>query len=357
MLLLHFVLCSSKVYKYKSFEKRSLIGMCSKYSELFVNRRTKNVFANCFTKGENECDIGVHSEDDILDTVDAMNFYRYLTGIDPVVRSKETKVIEEQMKGAKMMSANNILNHVGWTTDHKCYSDDAARATRSSNIAMGYGCTANTIKGYIDDTGTSSLGHRLWLLFPPINTLAIGIDGSYSAIRVFDFEQNGKTTADFIAFPPPGPIPYNLIPRDWSFTRKFNRSAKNSDNCMPSDSVASITCNGEAVSFTQTIMNSIYPNYPGIIKMTLNNVPKLGEECKVVIKSESENSEWRYKVTPINCTQIDEYVYGTGLKSNTAVVAGTTVGCVLIFVMFTIGLIVLPAIKKGGKQEKKDDEA
>lgn len=307
MLLNLIILCgSTKVYSYKNLERRSYDEVCRKYNELYLKRRTKSIASNCFTKGENNCDVGIHSNDDIEDTVDVLNFYRYLTDTGSVRASTEKDVISQQMQASTMMRANNNLEHNGWNTSYACYTTDAFKGTSSSNIAWGPSCTANTIKLYIDDNGVDSLGHRRWCLYPPIDQVALGIDGPFSAFRTFDFNCTGTKEPDHIAFPPPGPIPIELLPMYWSFSREFKKNYHDKFN-MPSDSQVSVKCNGKKVNIRQQILNSLPSNYPGIVKMIFpskDSLPKPWQICEVVIKSEKENSEWRYVVKPINCSEV-----------------------------------------------------
>jgi len=110
----------------------------------------------------------------------------------------------------------------GW----QCYSLDGAKAARSANLFLGvYSCQA--IDGYIQDPGSTNyfVPHRRWLLCPRTNSMGTGdippVSG-YSAANALWVvgsmsEERPKTRDDFVAWPPPGYVPYPVVFPRWSF--------------------------------------------------------------------------------------------------------------------------------------------
>lgn len=123
------------------------------------------------------------------------------------------------MQSALMMAANGQLSHTP-PTDWKCYTGAGATAAGQSNIYLGFGSglrysqDADIMVGYlteIDNLVANNIGHRRWLLYPFLSSIAYGrvagteatrgrADGS--SIKVINTTQN--TTGplpDFVAYP------------------------------------------------------------------------------------------------------------------------------------------------------------
>ncbi len=127
---------------------------------------------------------------------------------------------------ALMMSVNNTLNHdppVSWL----CYSSDGHSGAGSSNLSLGVdGWDAITL--YMKDPGTTNYfaGHRRWILYPQTQVMGTGdipaIAGypASNSLVVFDVahvEQRPATRETFVAWPPPGYVPYQVVYPRWSF--------------------------------------------------------------------------------------------------------------------------------------------
>jgi hypothetical protein len=132
-----------------------------------------------------------------------------------------------------MFSANRNISHSP-PTNWVDYSADGAEAAANSNICYGSpaidpGC----MNLYLWDTGSgnTAVGHRRWLLYPQTQTFGTG-DVPQSgpqanpypaanALWVFDgnFGATRPATRDFyVAWPPPGYVPYQLVSPRWSFS-------------------------------------------------------------------------------------------------------------------------------------------
>lgn len=126
-----------------------------------------------------------------------------------------------------MMSRNNNLSHDPPAT-WSCYTADGAEAAGSSNLSLGnYGW--NAVSGQVRDNGAnnSAVGHRRWILYPQTQTMGTGDippTASYSAANalwVFDDHYGTARPATreaYVAWPPPGHVPYQVVPARWSFS-------------------------------------------------------------------------------------------------------------------------------------------
>ena len=126
------------------------------------------------------------------------------------------------------MSATGKLSH---TPDESftCLTETAKQAAANSNLYLGR-TGPLAIDGYIEDPGERNrdVGHRNTILHPPTTEIGVGHvagnDDSYpaNALWVFDdhvFDENPPLREDegFVAWPPRGYIPPELVHPRWSF--------------------------------------------------------------------------------------------------------------------------------------------
>ncbi len=166
--------------------------------------------------GEGACGPGAMPPEAIDDTLRRINLFRWLAGLPPVTDRPEEHLA--QMECAVMMSANGSLSHsppMRWN----CYTAAGAGAAGRSNIALGYGTPGAAIDGYMLDRSTPSLGHRRWILNPPLGRVGIGFASPSrpgQCLSVFDRSGPGSDRS-WTAYPNPGPAPIFLAEGEWSF--------------------------------------------------------------------------------------------------------------------------------------------
>ena len=155
-----------------------------------------------------------------------INYFRSMAGI-PLVNAFKIDYTTKAQAAALMMSVNRKLSH---TPDSSwlCYSEAGREGAGSSNLYLGvYGPQA--ISGYVNDPGTGNyfVGHRRWILYPQTQYMGTGdippTDGypAANALWVFDLENmwgpRPATRESYIAWPPPGYVPYQVVYPRWSF--------------------------------------------------------------------------------------------------------------------------------------------
>lgn len=155
-----------------------------------------------------------------------INYFRAMAGV-PALEGLSAEYNSKAQAAALMMSAQNALSHSPGT-NWACYTDAGAEGAGSSNLYLGvYGPSA--ISGYIQDPGSGNyfLGHRRWILYPQSRNLGTGdIPPSAgrspaNALWVFDranmWGPRPDTREAYVAWPPPGFVPYQVIYARWSF--------------------------------------------------------------------------------------------------------------------------------------------
>lgn len=151
-------------------------------------------------------------------TIDQINYYRNMAGLSSVEVFADNARF---MEAALVMSANDSLTHYP-PADWRCYSSLAASGAASANLALLInGPTA--IAAYIDDWGPANfpVGHRRWLFHPPTSAFATGDTSRSNALGVFVANRGGVATREFVAWPPAGFVPYDVLPfqsNRWSFS-------------------------------------------------------------------------------------------------------------------------------------------
>lgn len=177
-----------------------------------------------------------------------VNYYRVMTGL-PGDITLDSSWNGDCQDAALMMIAQGALNHfpdASWA----CYTAEGAAAAGKSNLALGaHGPGA--IDGYIQDPppGNEALGHRRWVFYPPQQTMGTGSttgqNGFYfgsNALWVLGPFGSRPATPEWVAWPPPGFVPYQVVYPRWSFSLQ----GAGFDNAM-----IAMTHKGNPVSLTK----------------------------------------------------------------------------------------------------------
>lgn len=155
-----------------------------------------------------------------------INWFRAMAGVPANITLNPT-YSQKAQQAALMMSANNALSHTPPNT-WLFYTAAGAEAAGSSNLYLGRN-GPSAITGYIDDPGANNgpVGHRRWILYPQTQLMGTGdVDGDSkyrrsNALWVFDSNIWGSrpsTRDQFVAWPPPGFVPYTTVFPRWSLS-------------------------------------------------------------------------------------------------------------------------------------------
>jgi hypothetical protein len=179
-----------------------------------------------WTGSQSVCDPGATSTAYRQAIARRINYFRAMAGVpgDVVLSSPANELAQA---AALMMSANRALSH-NPPPDWHCYSPAGAEGAGSANLHLS-GAPADPITSYIRDAGAANaaLGHRRWLLYPQTQTMGTGDvppAGGYpgaNALVVFDgfmWQARPVVRDGFVAWPPPGYVPYPVVFARWSFS-------------------------------------------------------------------------------------------------------------------------------------------
>ena len=142
-----------------------------------------------------------------------VNYFRSLCGLPVTTLNNEYSFKAQQ--AALMMTANDALNHNHPST-WKCFTTGGQLAAANSNLSLGVS-GPDAIDAYIQDEAVSALGHRRWVLFPPLNQVGTGDTDNANALYVIG-AFGTRPSVDFTAYPGNGYIPAPLVYDTWSFS-------------------------------------------------------------------------------------------------------------------------------------------
>ena len=180
-----------------------------------------------WTGSVDDCVSGSVSAEYIDSTKERVNYFRAMAGVPPILYMHQIG-FDSPQDAALMMSANRALSHYPEVT-WPCYTQNGYFAATRSNLAYG-SSGPDAIDQYIEDAGdnNAAVGHRRWILYPPILEMNTGdIPGSSgvlatNALQVIGGERNSQATSrePFVAWPNPGHVPSALVPPRWSFSHE-----------------------------------------------------------------------------------------------------------------------------------------
>lgn len=153
-----------------------------------------------------------------------VNYYRAMTGL-PADIVLDPSLNPKCQDAALMMIAEGNLSH-NPPTSWACYTADGAEAAAKSNISIG-NAGPSAVMSQFRDEGSSNyyVGHRRWILYPRLVTIGTGsttarnnfYNGS-NALWVIGNYGERSSSPEFVAWPPPGYVPYQVVYPRWSFS-------------------------------------------------------------------------------------------------------------------------------------------
>lgn len=222
---------------------------------------SSNNIANGWTGDIASCNAGTINTDYQNATLRRINWFRAMAGL-PASVTLDPVFNQKAQQAALMMSANNSLSHSPPST-WLCYTAAGAEGASKSNLGLGHSGAEGVSEGAIREAGSNNapVGHRRWVLYPQTTRMGVGdvpaTGNQYSGTAVWvqdgNFGAARPTVRDtFVAWPPKGYVPYNVVYPRWSFA-------------YPSANFASahvtMTQNGAPFSVTQeTVANGYGEN-------------------------------------------------------------------------------------------------
>jgi hypothetical protein len=159
----------------------------------------------------------------LQDGLNSINYARYLAGLpDDVVL--DPTYTDRAQHGAVLLAVGDFAHSQPqpptMSTD---FYTIANNATNSSNIGWGYNSLWNFNVSCMgdDDTGNiDGVGHRRWILNPPLLKTGMGMASSRTDTWVFDWSRTSAVDYDTVKWPSAGLFPVEMFGTDvpWSIT-------------------------------------------------------------------------------------------------------------------------------------------
>ena len=250
-----------------------------------------------FTKTAATCDPGVLSREALDDTLARLNMHRWLVGLGPV--SDDAAANDADQKCA-LISAWNPAGPAAHSpaTTATCYSAAGAGGAGSSNIAWGSGSPQGAIDQWLIDSGNeSTMGHRRWLLNPPLDPIGMGYYeggnnyGSAACIAVFSGGNSGPHPSIY-SLPAAGFAPLEVTQWIWSIHGNGLRTG---------NLAATVTRVSDSADLpvTTLVMVGGYGE-PAITLTRVGWQPAVGQTYRVHVTADSM-APIDYEVTPVTC--------------------------------------------------------
>ena len=211
------------------------------YNNLFVPALAT---PNNWNGSTSPCNAGTVSSAYRTATLQVLNYVRAMTGL-PADLTDLSGASDLAAQAALMMKANGELDHSP-PSDWDCYTSGGATAASKSNLAGG---AAGPVAAwlYVVDPGDGNyfVGHRRWILYPPFVAFGRGDTDVTNALWVLPTTQyptwgTRPSTPQWVAWPPAGFVPYQIVPPRWSIARNPSTSF--------SQATVTMTVNGNPVA-------------------------------------------------------------------------------------------------------------
>lgn len=202
------------------------IGNRAEVRDNYLNYYASGTVASGWTGNHAACVAGTTSTEFRNTVLRRINFFRAMAGVPAhIIFTSEYNT--KTQAAALIMSRNTTLSHSP-SSSWWCYTSAGAEGAGNSNLALGiYGPSA--ISEYMGDKGGGNyaVGHRRWILYPQTQEMGTGdtppVDPyrSANALWVLDdhvWDARPPTRDSFVAWPPPGYVPYQIVYPRWSFS-------------------------------------------------------------------------------------------------------------------------------------------
>lgn len=168
---------------------------------------------------------GSLQESYLLEGLNMANFMRYLARL-PHDLELDAGLNSKGQHGAVLLTAHGSLSHTPPKPADmaQAFYDIGYSSTSSSNIAVGFSELHSSIsEGYMRDEDPGNitrLGHRRWILNPPLKKIGFGEASGFMVMQVFDKSRSTAFDYNYIAWPAKGNFPTKFFKGNdpWSVT-------------------------------------------------------------------------------------------------------------------------------------------
>jgi len=178
-------------------------------------------------------------------------FVRYLAGLsENIVYTDELNNLAQH--GAVLLARLGQLTHTPSKPDDMddAFYEKGKSSTGSANLYMSGSKSSaleDAVKNFCDDSGESNigaLGHRRWMLHPPLGKVGFGYatssNATYIPIQVFDRSNTEKIDAEYVLWPNKGYFPSSFFRTTQAWSVSLNSKNYNLSKCKPTVKLTSL---------------------------------------------------------------------------------------------------------------------
>jgi hypothetical protein len=162
----------------------------------------------------------------LRDALNMLNFYRFLTGLPDDVGLKE-EYNELCQHGSVLNTAYKAIAHrQSKPSDMSAdFYTKASKGIGSSNLGQGHKDLHNSVEGWMEDSDSGNvdrLGHRRWVLNPPMRYTGFGFVNGFSSVYTFDTARTEKTDYQAVCFPGGAAFPSDFFKPNYAWSVSLN---------------------------------------------------------------------------------------------------------------------------------------
>lgn len=222
-----------------------------------------------------------------------INYFRRMVGLNDNITLNASK-FEMLQESSLMFKANKKLDHQP-PKNWKCWTQKGYDGASISNISYG-NHSVNAIYSQMRDDGSNNIhvGHRRWILYSKATEFSHGSTDLSMSLGVIGFKAKNTKIPEYIAYPPNGFVPQNLIFNRWSFSiPKANFSNAKISMTGASGNIPLTIVSNSKIGYAD---NTIVWEPKGIVKNSDKDV-----EYTITISNieNASKSTYTYKVTII----------------------------------------------------------
>ncbi|RED85381.1 CAP domain-containing protein [Cohnella phaseoli] len=173
----------------------------------------------------------------IRDGVNAVNFYRFISGL-PYDLSATASLNDQAQHGAVLLAADDDFSHEPARPADmpQAFYKKGYESASASNLYAYYGYEDHTmalsIDAYMEDSDTSNLaevGHRRWILNPALKRIGLGQAASesgwlYTVMQVFDESRTKVPDYNYVPYPAQGAFPLEVFGPNYAWSISLNEA-------------------------------------------------------------------------------------------------------------------------------------
>jgi len=248
---------SSSIYLSSSSSQQQSIDSDTKIEEIrakWQQYKPQNV-ATVFVEAPsvtNPYKAGSLTTEFLTNGLNMFKFVRYLAGLsENIVYTDELNDLAQH--GAVLLARLGQLTHTPSKPDDmdEAFYEKAKNSTGSANLYMSGSKTStldDAVKTFCDDSGESNigaLGHRRWMLHPPLGKVGFGYatspNAAYIPLQIFDKSNTTeKLDAEYVLWPNKGYFPSNFFKNTQAWSVSLNSKNYNLSKCKPTVKLTSL---------------------------------------------------------------------------------------------------------------------